>query len=229
MAVALANKGVRATFSYAGRVSAPRMQPIAQRVGGFGGVDGLAEYLIHHSISHVIDATHPFAAQMSRNAVGACARTGIPLLALTRPPWRPRDGDDWQHVADITAAVTALSGAKKRVMLALGRLQINRFAAQPQHHYVLRMIDAPKARPTLPQHSVIVARGPFTVPQDTALMREHAIELVVCKNAGGVGAEAKLQAARTLGIPVVMIDRPSLPKRSTVATVRGVFDWIARV
>ncbi len=222
----MAERGIMATYSYAGRVDNPRPQPIPHRVGGFGGADGLASYLTEHNISHVIDATHPFAAQMSWNAFHACRDTGVPLLALTRPPWQARDGDNWRHVPDMACAVAALKGPAKRVMLALGRLHMDDFAAQPQHHYVLRLVDAPKTPPTLPQHDVIVARGPFNIADDTALFQEHAIDMVVCKNAGGAGAEAKLHAARALGLPMVMIDRPTLPQRDIAESVAGVFDWL---
>lgn len=215
-------------FSYAGRVVQPRTQPIPHRVGGFGGVDGLVAYLANHNISHVIDATHPFAAQMSWNAVHACRAANVPLLALQRPEWQAGEGDNWRHVPDIAGAVAALGGPAQRVMLALGRLHMSEFAAQPHHHYVLRLVDTPKQTPDLPQHTVIVARGPFTIEADTALFQDQAIDLVACKNAGGSGAEAKLHAARALGLPVVMIDRPELPKRDTVATVDAVFDWLAK-
>ena len=226
LAQALANRDVQATFSYAGRVDQPRAQPIPHRVGGFGGVDGLVAYLRDHNISHVIDATHPFAAQMSWNAVHACRAANVALLALQRPEWRAGNGDNWRHVPDIAGAVTALDGPAQRVMLALGRMHMAEFAAQPQHHYVLRLVDAPKQTPGLPLHTVVVARGPFTVEADTALFQKHGVEIVVCKNAGGSGAEAKLHAARALGLPVVMIDRPELPGRETVATVDAVFDWL---
>ncbi|WP_175556928.1 cobalt-precorrin-6A reductase [Shimia gijangensis] len=226
LARALAERSVQATFSYAGRVETPRPQPIPHRVGGFGGVDGLATYLSDHNITHVIDATHPFAAQMSWNAFHACRQTGTPLLALTRAPWGAQTGDNWRHVPDMTGAVAALDGSAQRVMLALGRLHMDAFAAQPQHHYVLRLVDAPKIAPAVPHHTVVVARGPFSVVGDTALFKQHNIDMVVCKNAGGAGAEAKLHAARALGLPVVMIDRPDLPTRDNVATVEGVFDWL---
>lgn len=224
----MAKRDLRAMYSYAGRVNSPRPQPIPHRVGGFGGVDGLATYLRDHDISHVIDATHPFAAQMSWNAYHACAQTGVPLVALTRPQWQAGVGDDWTHVPDMAGAVAAVAGAPKRVMLALGRLHMEEFAAQPDNHYVLRLVDAPEETPTLPHHTVIVARGPFTTEGDIALFRAHGIELVVCKNAGGTGAEAKLRAARALGLPMVMIDRPDLPPRDDMATVNGVFNWIDR-
>ncbi|GAA6206888.1 cobalt-precorrin-6A reductase [Cognatishimia sp. WU-CL00825] len=226
LAQAVADRGLNAVFSYAGRVHTPRSQPIPHRVGGFGGVAGLAGYLRDHNISHVIDATHPFAAQMSWNAFHACQQTMTPLIALTRPPWQAQAGDNWQNVADIDGAVAALQGPAQRIMLALGRLHMNAFAAQAQHHYVLRLVDAPSTPPALPNHQVIVARGPFETAGDIALFQDHKIDLIVCKNAGGQGAEAKIHAARALGLPILMINRPDLPPRKAVATAEEIFDWL---
>lgn len=226
LAVAIAGHGISATLSYAGRTASPRGQPVPIRVGGFGGVAGLAAYLRQHAITHLVDATHPFAAQMSRHAVTAAAAVGVPLIALTRPPWRPRPDDRWTRVADLGAAVMALDRPAARVMLALGRMHADAFAVHPQHRYLLRFVDRPVDRPALPSHDLIVDRGPFTVDGDMRLLRDHAIELLLCKNAGGDGAVAKLIAARALGVPVVMIDRPVLPPRPAVDTVEAVLDWI---
>ncbi len=227
MAKAVAKAGIDAVFSYAGRVAKPKEQPLPTRVGGFGGADGLATYLRDNSITHVIDATHPFAAQMSWNAYHACAQEGVELIALARPAWQARAGDDWRYVADIEGAVAALDGAAKRVLLALGKLNLPAFAAQPQHHYILRLVDQPETPPAVPHHTVVVARGPFDVAGDRALMEQHSVEAVVCKNAGGIGAEAKLHAARALNIPVIMIDRPKLPPRLELATVEAVLTHIS--
>jgi len=226
LAQVLADRGIRAVFSYAGRVGTPRPQPLPTRVGGFGGVDGLTAYLRDHDITHVIDATHPFASGMSRNAVTACQRAGIPLAALTRPPWQPTSGDQWRTVADIDAAVSALDGPAKRVFLALGRMHLSAFARQPQHHYLLRLVDQPDT-PPLPDCTVVVARGPFNTGDDTALMQDHRTDLLICKNSGGSGARAKLDAARALGIPVLMIARPDLPQRLELATPDQVLDWLS--
>ncbi|WP_294332788.1 cobalt-precorrin-6A reductase [uncultured Sphingomonas sp.] len=222
----LAARGIPATLSYAGRTENPRPQPVSVRVGGFGGIEGLAAYLREHRITHLVDATHPFAATMSGNAVAAAALAGVPLLALTRAAWMPRPDDRWQHVADIEAAVDALAGPARRILLALGRVHVEAFAAQPQHRYVLRFVDMPAIPPALPDHHLVVDRGPFTPEGDRALMEAHSIDLVVCKNAGGSGAEAKLIAARALGVPVLMIDRPILPPREEVTDPQAVLDWL---
>lgn len=225
LAKAVAQLGIPATYCYAGRVENPRPQPVQVRVGGFGGAAGLARYLSDSAVTHVVDATHPFAAQMSGNAVAACAETGVPLAALTRPEWAAQDGDRWQHVPDIAAAVAALSGPTQRVFLAVGRMHLEDFAAQPQHHYLLRLVDEPDMLP-LPNCDVVVSRGPFTVEEDLALIMGHETQLVVSKNAGGTGARAKLDAARVQGVPVLMIARPTLPKRVEFSGVTQVLDWL---
>ncbi|GAA6179368.1 MULTISPECIES: cobalt-precorrin-6A reductase [unclassified Shimia] len=219
---------VDAVFSYAGRVASPKVQPLPTRIGGFGGAAGLVQYLKQHNITHVVDATHPFAAQMSWNAFEACEAADVKLLALTRPEWRAQAGDKWTCVTDIEGAVEALVGPKRRVLLALGKLNLPAFAVQSQHHYVLRLVDHPEVTPPLPNHTVVVARGPFQEADDCALMATHKIDVVVCKNAGGTGAAAKLHAARALGIEVIMIDRPVLPPREEVGTPDAVAAWLRR-
>lgn len=222
----MASAGIAAVFSYAGRTDAPVAQPLPTRIGGFGGVRGLGDYLRAEGITHVIDATHPFAAQMSRNALSACAQAGVPLAALERPAWVPGPGDAWQSVPDIAGAVAALPDAPARVFLAIGKQNLAEFAAKPQHHYLLRLVDAPEGALPVPNAHAVIARGPFTEAGDTALMRDHRIGLVVAKNAGGGGAEAKLRAARSLRIPVILIDRPALPKRNVFGTVEEVLGWL---
>ena len=226
MARALHAAGVDAVFSYAGRTAAPVAQPLPTRIGGFGGADGLAEYLRLHAISQVIDATHPFAAQISRNAVAACAATQTPLIVLQRPAWSPDPQDRWSLVADTAAAVAALPDAPARVFLAIGKQTLDVFAAKPQHHYLLRLVDAPDAPLPLPDCAVIIERGPFTTAGDTALMQRHAITHIVAKNAGGTGAQAKLEASRALRLPVILIERPEMPPRRIVAEVAQVMDWL---
>ncbi|MFT3966387.1 MAG: cobalt-precorrin-6A reductase [Sphingobium sp.] len=229
LARALAERGMRTVLSYAGRTDNPRPQPVPVRVGGFGGAEGLARHLRDEGVTHLVDATHPFAARMSAHAVTAARKAAVPLVALTRPGWTAGPGDDWRHVADIPAAVAALAGPARRVMLALGRMHVHAFAARPQHHYLLRFVDAPAAgeAPPLPRHHLVVDRGPFTAEGDERLMREQEIDLVVAKNAGGTGAAAKLHAARALGLPVLMIDRPALPPRREMHDVEAVLRWIA--
>ncbi len=225
LATALATRGERAVLSYAGRTEAPRAQAIPTRVGGFGGIEGLAEHLRREGITHLIDATHPFAARISANAIAAAELTGVPLLGLTRPAWEAGPGDRWIRVADTAEAVAALGSEPTRVFLALGRQTIGDFAGAVQHFYLLRFVDAAQP-PALPHRHLVVDRGPFTLAGELALLREHRIRVIVAKNAGGSGARAKLDAARELGLPVVMIDRPLIPARPQVHSVAGVLDWL---
>ncbi|RMC35324.1 cobalt-precorrin-6A reductase [Paracoccus alkanivorans] len=228
MARLLADAGMDAVFSYAGRTHAPLAQPLPLRVGGFGGVPGLAAYLREQAISHVIDATHPFAAQMSRSAVVACEETRTPLLALERPAWSAGPGDRWTHAADPEGAARALPDAPARVFLAIGRQNLAPFATRP-HHYLLRLVDPPEGPLPLQGAEAVIARGPFTAEGDEALMRAHGITHLVAKNSGGAGTEAKLVAARHLHLPVVMIDRPRLPPRLRVASPEEAMAWLHHV
>ncbi|MBT8154348.1 cobalt-precorrin-6A reductase [Epibacterium ulvae] len=218
--------GRRAVFSYAGRTARPASQPLPLRLGGFGGVAGLVDYIRAEGITHVIDVTHPFAAQMSNNAVAACANVGVPLVALQRPAWVAGDGDNWHHVGDIAAAVDALPHQGARVFLAIGKQTLAPFAIKPANHYLLRLIDPPEGQLPLPNTTVIVARGPFETAGDQALLAAHGITHVVAKNAGGTGAAAKLAAARALGLPVIMIDRPQFRERPMCASVAEVMTWL---
>ncbi|MEM9756277.1 MAG: cobalt-precorrin-6A reductase [Pseudomonadota bacterium] len=227
LARAVAARGMAGTVSFAGRVERPLRQPLPQRIGGFGGAENLARYLRDEQISHVIDATHPFAVQMSRNAVAACAQSGVPLIALTRPPWAPEPEDRWHHVADIAGAVAALDRPACTVLLTIGRMHVADFGANPQHRYILRFVDPPDAPLPFPNAEVIVDRGPFDAAADQRLMVAHGIDIVVSKNSGGTGAYAKIAAARQLGLPVVMIDRPPQPARQVAHDLDAVFAWIA--
>ncbi|TJZ92503.1 cobalt-precorrin-6A reductase [Paracoccus gahaiensis] len=224
LALLLAAAGVDAVFSYAGRTAAPVAQPLPLRIGGFGGPAGLARYLQGERITHLIDATHPFAAQISHNAQAASTAQGVPLLALQRPEWQAGPDDLWTRVPDIGGAVAALPVTPARVFLAIGKQTLAPFAPLP-HDWLLRLVDPPEALP-LPRAQVVIARGPFTAEGDRALMQAHRITHLVAKNSGGAGASGKLQAARDLGVRVVMIDRPALPDRISVATPEQALDWL---
>lgn len=226
LAAEIARARIDAVYSYGGRTRAPADQPLPTRIGGFGGVTGLADYIRREAFTHVIDATHPFAAEMSRNAVAACTETGTPLMALERAPWTKTPGDVWIDVVDVNAAVAALPEAPAKIFLAIGRQHIAPFAMKPQHAYTLRFVDPPEA-PLPFAADVIVSRGPFTFDSELAMMRTRGIGWIVARNSGGDGARAKIDAARTLGLPVVMIARPKLPERQRVESVAEVMQWLA--
>lgn len=226
LAAEMARRGLPAILSYAGRVARPRAQPVPVRIGGFGGTAGLVDYLLEEEIGQILDATHPFAAQMSTHAIRAAAETGVALCAFERAPWRAQAGDDWVSVGDIAGAVAALERPPARVFLAIGRLHLAAFAGLAQHDWLLRVVDPPGAEFPLPGARVEVARGPFDLAGDLALLRAHGTEILVAKNAGGDGASAKIEAARRLGLQIVMIERPALPPRLVQETLEGVMGWL---
>ncbi|MET1115975.1 MAG: cobalt-precorrin-6A reductase [Comamonas sp.] len=222
--------GVPAVYSYAGVTQTRRTPALPTRVGGFGGVAGLVQYLQEHRVTHVIDATHPFAAQMSRHAIEACAALGIPLLAMERPAWRALPGDQWQQVPDMDAAARALAPHMQRVFLAIGRKQLAAFAPQAAaRRFVLRVIDQTDAPLPLPaaSYELLIARGPFALEGECALLQRHAIDCIVSKNAGGADTYAKLEAAREMGIAVIMVERPQLPARLRCETPQQAMEWLS--
>ncbi|MBA4268725.1 MAG: cobalt-precorrin-6A reductase [Methylobacterium sp.] len=217
---------IRAIISLAGHTVDPRPVNLPVRVGGFGGVEGLRQYLRDEGIIAVIDATHPFAAIMPFNAEHACKAEGVPLLAIRRAAWNPEAGDNWRDVPDMEAAAAALGEAPRRVFLTIGRLDLPVFAEAPQHHYLVRAIEPIGDRLPVPHVEVIQQRGPFRAEDEEALMRERRIELLVSKNSGGDATAGKLVAARRLGLPVIMIARPPKPDVETVAHVDQVLPWL---
>jgi precorrin-6A/cobalt-precorrin-6A reductase len=218
-----ARPGVEVISSLAGRTAAPAWPAGRTRVGGFGGPGELAAWLEAERIDAVVDATHPFAAAMTAAAVAATAQRGVPLVVLRRPGWAAGPGDDWRRVPSLAAAAAGLPG--QRVLLTVGRTGLDAFAADQQRWYLIRSVQAPE--PPLPRRAQLIqARGPFTVADELALMRGHAIDVVVTKDSGGDLTSAKLAAARELGLPVVMVDRPAVPDAVSVATVAAALAWL---
>ena len=274
---AVAGRGDLAPIlSFAGRTESPVAPATPFRVGGFGGPEGLAAFLRGEGIDAVVDATHPFAARISANAVVACRAAGVPLVVYTRPAWKQsdatalRDGaesptpslrgapatkqprerallggfaslamtdeadcenvigrDRWTFVRDIEGAVTLLHQPPRRVFITTGRLELARFRAVPQHRYLIRTIDPPDPADLPHDATVVLARGPFTLKAEAALMLEHAVDLLVTKNSGGTATAAKLVAAHELRIPVLMVDRPARSGALELHSIEGVLDWIA--
>jgi precorrin-6A/cobalt-precorrin-6A reductase len=217
--------GLEVVSSLAGRTRDPRRPPGRTRVGGFGGPDGLAGWLAAEGIGAVVDATHPFATAMTEAAVTATARLGVPLLVLRRPGWTAGPGDDWRRVPSLAAAAANLPG--RRVLLTVGRGEVRAFAADQDRWFLIRSVEAPEP-PLPPRALVVTARGPFEVADELVLMRGHGIDVVVTRDSGGAQTSAKLAAARQLGLPVVMVDRPPAPAAPTVATVTDAVAWLER-
>jgi precorrin-6A/cobalt-precorrin-6A reductase len=195
------------TLSLAGRTVDPAPQPVPVRTGGFGGVPGLAAYLRDEAIDLVIDATHPFARQISANARAASAEVRIPLLRLERLGWDEAEGDRWTRVSSMLEAVATLGEAPRRVFLAIGRQEARAFDAAPQHHYLVRSVDPVDPPMAAPHVDYLLARGPFAVDAEVTLLRENRIDVIVSKNSGGEATYGKMVAARILGLPVVLVER----------------------
>lgn len=218
-------------LSLAGRTAAPAPQPLPMRIGGFGGAEGLARWLEAEAIAAVIDATHPYAARISGNAVNACARLGLPLGSVTRLPWTEQPGDRWQPVesAQAAASLLATETGPRHVFLSLGRLELGAFAAAPQHDYLARSIDAPQGGVLPPRIRFIFQRGPFDGEAEARLLAAERIDLIVSKNAGGTATYGKIEAARQAGLPVMMIRRPEKPQGDVLSGPEEAMSWLARI
>ncbi|MEU6769940.1 cobalt-precorrin-6A reductase [Streptomyces sp. NPDC046759] len=223
-AVLAARPGTRVTTSLAGRVARPAAVAGEVRTGGFGGAQGLADWLRTHHVDALVDATHPFAEAITANAARAAAATGVPAVVLRRPGWRPGPGDRWYDVPSLAAAADALPALGRRVFLTTGRLGLAAFAHLTDLHFLVRSVDPPEP-PVPPATEVVLARGPFTVAEETELLRAHRIEVLVTKDSGGEATAPKLTAARELAVPVVVVRRPPLPPgMAAVPDVAGVLE-----
>ncbi len=214
--------GGRAILSLAGVTNKP-IAPF-QRRGGFGGVEGLGEYLQAENISALIDATHPFASQMSWNASQAAVQAGLPLLRLARPPW-PVEAS-WKQCSTLQETAMHLP-AGARVFLSVGSQSLEPFLERRDVWFLCRSIEPPARLPI--NSELILARPPFSYADELSLLKTHKITHLVSKNAGGTATKAKLEAAATLGIKVVMVKRPQLPAAFEVETVQDALKWVAEL
>ena len=227
VAQASALPGIEVITSLAGRVRQPVTPAGRVRIGGFGGAEGLINYIGDQHIDLLVDATHPFAAQMSHHAATAALACGLPHLMLVRPAWAPVAGDRWLAVESIAAAVEILPEVARRVFLTIGRQELAAFAPLQELWFLMRMIDPPVPDTPVPPGTLVLARGPFALEDERQLLRTYAIEAIVSKNSGGDATYAKITAARELSLPVVMIERPPLPEGERVADVEQALVWLA--
>ena len=219
---------LRATLSLAGRTRNPVLPDIACRIGGFGGVDGLVQWIRTNHVTALVDATHPFASIMPFHAAEASAQTGIPMLALTRPEWMPETGDNWTQAVSHGKAITILGENPRRIFLTVGRLELDAYAAAPHHFYIVRTIDPVDPKPLL-NALWMTGRGPFTMESELSILSEHKVEILITKNSGGIATKAKLLAARKLGFPAVLIARPPKPTVETVHQTSAAMQWIHKL
>lgn len=214
------------TLSLAGRTASPRAQPLPVRSGGFGGVAGLETWLRDNEIAAVVDATHPYAAQISAHAVAACTTLSTPLASIVRAPWLREPDDKWIEVDTAQAAAHALGDKPARVFLSLGRQELGAFAAAPQHAYIARTVDPPDNIALPPDIHFVHERGPFDAINEEAFLARENIALIVSKNSGGEATYAKIAAARRLKLPVVMIARPVKPAGIPLDSADAALHWL---
>jgi precorrin-6A/cobalt-precorrin-6A reductase len=215
------------TTALAGRTRHPGPIPGQVRIGGFGGAAGLADYLVTQRIDRLIDATHPFAAEISSAARLACDQARVPRLLLVRSAWRRHPLDRWIEVDSVEAAAQIVGRVGRRALLTVGAGEVAAFAPASSVRFVVRMIDPPRAPLPLRFHEVVLGRGPFALAEERQLLQRQAIDVMVCKASGGAATEAKLVAARELSLPVIMVRRPPVERGLSVDTVDGALDWLA--
>jgi len=221
---ALAGAGIPFVTSLAGRVMQPGQTVGQTRIGGFGGPEGLADWLHEQCCAGVIDATHPFAAQISQSAVAASAFTGVPLARLIRPGWLEQEGDRWYWVDNVESAAKLVPSLGTRVLLAIGRQRLSAFAEIRDAWFLARCIEPPDG-PLPEQNEVLLARGPFTLESERQLFARYEIDLVVARDSGGPSTEAKLTVARERELPVIMVRRPILPDAFAVDCASQAAEW----
>lgn len=223
----LMRDGFEPVTSLAGITQSPADRAGATRKGGFGGAQGLAEFVAVQGFCALIDATHPFALRISSYAEEAARLSGLPLLRLERAAWLPEPGDRWTEVANNLAALNALPPGA-RVLLTIGRKGVSPYFARTDITGIARMIEPPDIKVT-DNWRVLLARPPFTLEEELGLLSDSAISHLVTKNSGGEETKAKLRAARMSGVEVVLIKRPHKPRIPTVGDAGSVLEFLQQV
>ncbi|MEA5488315.1 MULTISPECIES: cobalt-precorrin-6A reductase [Pseudanabaena] len=225
------NPKLEVISSLAGRTKKPAALVGQVRIGGFGGAEGLARYIQDYSIDVLIDATHPCAGQITINGAIASHSVNIPYLMLTRPQWKKINGDNWIEVESVEAAARSIPESVNRVFITSGRQQLEPFLQRshisPHIWYLMRSIDPPELE--LPNSKVLLDRGPFSLEQERQLLRDYRIQAIVSKNSGGNATYAKIVAARELGIPIIMVQRPAMPEGEKVTSIEAAIAWLNQI
>ncbi|MGK7921855.1 MAG: cobalt-precorrin-6A reductase [Trichodesmium sp.] len=218
--------GLEVINSLAGSTSKPVLTSTLTRIGGFGGLSGLTDYLQEQKIDLLVDATHPFATQISENAAIASNKLNIPFLMLIRPPWEKKSGDRWLEVENNQTAARVVPELAAKIFLTIGRQELVNYAHLKNLWFLMRMIEQPQPNTPLPSGKIITERGPFSLLTERSLLQKYEIGAIVSKNSGGDATYNKIIAARELDIPVVMIKRPSLPEGQQVSDVESAVSWL---
>ena len=218
--------GLSVVSSLAGRTRSPRMPEGDLRVGGFGGANGLAGYLRDENIDLIVDATHPFAARITANAAAACDDAERPLLALRRPQWHPEPDDRWVEVDSVAESAITAGNHGSRIFVTVGRTEFEPFKDRPDLWLLVRLMETTAEPLGIADGVTVVDRGPFNAEDEVCLMTEYRIDCVVTKNAGGDATYGKIAAAQSLGLPVIMVRRPTAPETEAVETIDAAIDWL---
>lgn len=209
----LANKlvalGHVITTSLAGRTRAPMLPPGNVHIGHFGGTKPLEAYLTEQHFERVIDATHPYAVQISSSVFAAATRARIPLLQLVRPPWQKPQAATWIEISAAADVATHLEQSAV-LLVTLGAGALRDLDPEPKCTCLYRMIEPPA--PNTSNRTILLARPPFDLASELALMRQHGVTHLLTKNAGGDQTRAKIDAAAQLAIPTFIVTRPAIPE-----------------
>lgn len=220
--------GFEVITALAGRTQQPVLPSDHTHIGGFGGIPGLIDYLREQQIDRLVDATHPFAVQISYHAAAAAATVGIPRLILMRPAWEPIKGDRWLEVDSYARAAALLPDLAQRIFLSIGRQELAFFSGLHHLWFLMRMIEPPRPDAGIPPGTLLLERGPFSLEKERSLLQQFAIDAIVSKNSGGSATYAKVMAAREMAIPVVMVQRPAMPRGELVSTVESALLWLQK-
>ncbi len=220
--------GIDTIYSLSGATKSPKLPNCRTRVGGFGGVEGLLQYLGKEKFDGLVDVTHPYASQMANHAALACEESNIPRIKFVRPAWIKVSGDDWRGAQNLEEAAESIPEIAQRIFLATGHKDLPVFKSLSERWFLVRLVDAPKAEISLDKYQLILGRGPFNLETEIKLFKTHKIDAVVSKNSGG-STYAKIEAARNLGLPVIMIDRPKPPKGLVVGSLGGIKNWVKKI
>jgi precorrin-6A/cobalt-precorrin-6A reductase len=225
-------RGFKVITSLAGRTREPAPVPGGVRSGGFGGIEGLIKFVREEHIDVIIDATHPYAEQISRHAVVASRSTGVPLVRLERPPWPRQPGDRWALVDSVVEAARVVADYGRRCFLTVGAKELQAFAGQERMWFLVRVVDQPTEPLPLLHYQVVAGRGPFTAEDERKLLQQHRVDMIVAKNSGGDATYGKIAAARALGLPVILVRRPippfDLPASAVFATAEDAVAWLEK-
>ncbi len=200
--------------------------------------DGLKELIAKHKIALVVDASHPYAVNVSHNAMQACHSAGIPYLRYERKMAILPAYEKLHIVHDYTAAAEVAATLGKIIFLTTGSRHLKTFksaACLRDHRLIARILPEPSVIAECsdlgftPQ-DIVALQGPFSHELNMALFKEYGAEVIVTKNSGQVGgSDTKISAAMALDLSLVIIDRPPIQYCQIVDNMTDVLQFIKEV